>query len=193
MAINLEKGQKINLKKNNGDKLKKVYMGLGWEPAVKTFLGIPIGIGESIDLDASCVMMDSNNNIIETISFRNLRSSDRSIFHSGDNLTGQGDGDDEVIEVDLERVPSNVTKIVFTINSFRGQTFDKVKDCFSRLVDKTNNTEFCRYRLSESGNHTGMIMSKLEKVNNEWHMKAIGEPCIGRTVDQVFNKIKMVS
>jgi tellurium resistance protein TerZ len=125
MALSLTKGQKISLEKENGGGLSKVAMGLGWDAAR----------GQSIDLDASCIMFNATKNIIDTVWFGQLQSKDGSVKHSGDNLTGAGDGDDETITVDLTRVLANVNSLVFTINSFTGQTFDQIENAFCRLVN----------------------------------------------------------
>lgn len=184
-SINLEKGQKINLAKADGSQLKRVFLGLGWDAAGGIF-----GYGGGpIDLDASCALYSENKELIDTVSFRQLRSKDGSIVHSGDNLTGAGDGDDEVINVDLSTVPNNVKTIVFTINSYRGQTFDKVKNCFARLVDSVSNKEICIYKLAEKGSHTGMIMCKLYRHNGEWKMAAMGTPCNGATIQNISTEI----
>jgi len=188
MSINLEKGQKINLNKSDGTALTRVFIGLGWDAATG-LLGFG---GGNIDLDASCAMYDENNSLIDTVSFRQLHSRDGSVRHSGDNLTGAGDGDDEVINVDLTTVPTNVKSIVFVINSYQGQTFDKVKNCFCRLVDSVNNNEVCVYKLSEKGSHTGMIMAKVYKHNNEWKMNALGIACNGRTISDISREIQNV-
>lgn len=190
MAINLEKGQKINLTKEDGSELKSVFMGLGWDANTGGFLGMG---GSSIDLDASCVMFDAQKNQVDAISFRKLHSSDGSIRHSGDNLTGAGDGDDEVINVDLHRVPQNVTQIVFTVNSYQGQKFKDVKNCFCRLVETVTNTEIAIYKLNERGaDNTGLIMAKLYKHDGKWKMAAIGTPCNGRTITDIAGEIRNV-
>ena len=108
MAVNLQKGQKISLEKEAGGVLTKVVMGLGWD-AVKSkgFLGFG-GSAQEIDLDASCIMFDEQGNLVDAIWFRQLKSKDGSIVHTGDNRTGDGDGDDEQIIVDLTKVPSSV-------------------------------------------------------------------------------------
>jgi tellurium resistance protein TerZ len=187
MSINLEKGQKINLEKEDGSELKRVFMGLGWDAKTGGLFGYG---GSSIDLDASCVMFDENKTVVDTVSFRKLYSSDGSIRHSGDNLTGEGDGDDEIINVDLTTVPNRVTQIVFTVNSYQGQTFDKVKNCFCRLVDTVDNKEIAIYKLNEKGTtNTGLIMCKLYRHSNKWKMSAIGIPCNGRTVSDISNEI----
>jgi tellurium resistance protein TerZ len=181
MAINLEKGQKINLTKADGSSLQRIKMGLGWDTASGMF-----GLGGSIDLDASALMFDENKTLVENVYFGHLYSNDGSIRHSGDNLTGAGDGDDEVINVDLTTVPTRVTQIVFTINSYRGQTFDKVANCFARLVDTVSNNEIAIYKLAEKGSHTGMIMAKLYRHNGTWKMSALGLPCTGKTSSELL-------
>ena len=188
-TINLVKGQKISLEKPGGGTLNRVFMGLGWDTA-KGFLGL--GGGGSIDLDASCVMFDENKNIVDVISFSKLNSTDGSIRHSGDNLTGAGDGDDEVINVDLSTVPEKVQSIVFTINSFRGQTFDKIDNCFARLVESVTNKEICTFKLKEKGSHTAMVMAKVYRHNGAWKMAALGLPANGRTVKDIVESVKSV-
>lgn len=191
MSINLEKGQKINLKKSDGTNLTSVFMGLGWDANTGGFLGMG---GGSIDLDASCAMFDENKSLMDTVSFRQLKSRDGDyVRHSGDNLTGAGDGDDEVINVDLHRVPNNIHQIVFTVNSYQGQTFDKVKNCFCRLVDTVTRQEIAVYKLNERGStNTGLIMAKLYKHNGEWKMAALGLPCNGRTIQDISREIAAV-
>lgn len=189
MSIDLSKGQKIELKKSDGTSLSKVMMGLGWDAVDnRGFFNIG-GSANSIDLDASCVLYDEHKQLIDAVSFRQLRSRDGSIQHSGDNLTGHGDGDDETISVNLSSVPPNVKSIVFTINSFRGQTFDQVKNCFARLVDMDNNKEICIYKLAENGNHTAKIMAKVYRHNGEWKFAAIGAPANGATISEIARDI----
>ena len=186
--INLEKGQKINLEKEDGTELKSVFMGLGWDAKTGGFLGYG---GESIDLDASCVLLDENKGIVDTVSFRKLYSTDGSIRHSGDNLTGVGDGDDEVINIDLHRIPNNVQTIVFTVNSYQGQTFDKVKNCFCRIVETVSNKEICIYKLNERGSsNTALVMSKIYRHNGKWKIAALGLPANGRTITEIMETIK---
>lgn len=193
MSINLVKGQKIDLNKNDGTSLTRVFMGLGWDEAgSKSVLGKIFGGGGSgsIDLDASCVMLDENNSEVDIVYFGKLYSSDGSVRHTGDNLTGAGNGDDEVINVDLQSVPERVKTLVFTINSFRGQTFNEVDNCFARLVDTNTNQEISIYKLKEQGKHTAMIMCKVYRHNGQWKMAAIGVPASGRTVRDLLPTIK---
>ncbi len=189
MAVNLSKGQKISLQKEAGGALSSVFMGLGWDvakPAKTGFLSGLMGGGsggsDSIDLDASCGLFDEAGNLVDVVYFGQLRSKDGSIQHTGDNLTGAGDGDDEVINVDLNRVPAGVKSLVFTVNSFTGQTFDKVANAVCRLVNRSGDKEVARLNLSDcKGGHNAVIMAKIYRHNGEWKMHAIGENAQGRT------------
>jgi tellurium resistance protein TerZ len=190
MSVNLQKGQKISLDKEAGGALTKVIMGLGWD-AIKT-KGL-FGFGaktEAVDLDASCVMFDEANNLVDVVWFRQLKSKDGSIVHTGDNRTGAGDGDDEQIMVDLSRVPANVKSLMFTVNSFTGQSFAQVENGFCRIINAGNQQEVARYDLAVQGAHTAQIMAKLYRHSGEWKMHAIGENASGRTFDDLMPAIK---
>jgi tellurium resistance protein TerZ len=181
MAVNLSKGQKISLEKEAGGALTTVIMGLGWDVVQKKgFLGFGGGSAD-IDLDASCIMFDENGNPLDAIWFQQLRSKDGSIQHTGDNLTGAGEGDDEQIIVDLSRVPANVKSLMFVVNSFTGQNFSQVQNAFCRIVNQSNGQEIARYNLSAQGGHTAQIMAKVYRHSGEWKMHAIGETSTGRT------------
>ena len=187
MAISLVKGQKISLTKESGSSLTKVTMGLGWDAVKKKkVLGMFGGGDTAIDLDASAVLFDADKKAVDIVWFRQLKSKDGSIVHTGDNLTGDGDGDDEKIIVDLAGVPASVTSIVFTVNSFRGQTFDEVDNAFCRIVNNAGGAEIARYTLSGGGAHSAMIMAKVYRHDNEWKMHAIGEPTNGKTVEALI-------
>lgn len=190
MGITLAKGQKLSLEKG-GQGLSKVFMGLGWDPVntgskkkgfLAGLLGGSGGGGGDIDLDASVIVMDAAKNTLDIVSYSKLNSSDGAIHHGGDNLTGRGDGDDEVIYVDLTKLDAKAAFLVFTVNSFRGQTFDEVDNAFARLVDDTNKSEICKYKLTDKGSHTGVIMASLAKTSEGWVMTAHGTPGQGRTV-----------
>lgn len=185
MAINLEKGQKINLQKSDGSSLQQVMLGVGWDVAKsKGFFGFGGG-SDSIDLDASCILFDENKQVLDVVYFGQLRSKDGSIQHSGDNLTGEGAGDDEQIRVNLAQLPAQVKSLVFTVSSFRGQTFEKVENAFCRLVDQGSNQEVAKYSLSSQGGHTALIIAKIYRHNGEWKMHAIGESTHGRTFQEI--------
>ena len=190
MAVNLQKGQKISLEKEAGGALTSVVMGLGWDVAKKKGLFGFGGGNQSIDLDASCFMFDDNNRPVDLVWFRQLRSKDGSIQHSGDNLTGEGDGDDEQIAVNLARVPAQVKSLVFTVNNFTGQDFSQVENAYCRLVDGQSGKEIARYDLSAQGKHTAQVMAKLYRHNGEWKMHAIGENGRGETPDLLLPLIQ---
>ena len=190
MAINLQKGQKISLDKAAGVKLTKIIMGLGWD-AVKSkgFLGFGGGKSADIDLDASCILFDEQGNQTDSVWFRQLKSKDGSIVHTGDNRTGAGDGDDEQIVVDLTQVPANVKSLVFTVNSFTGQNFSQIENATCRIVNASNNQEVARFNLSTLGAHNAQIMAKLYRHGDEWKMHAIGEIGNGRTFEELMPQI----
>lgn len=189
MAVVLVKGQRISLDKEAGGTLTKIVMGLGWDAMKKKgFLGFGGG-DQEIDLDASCLMFDQANNLIDAIWFQQLASRDGSIRHSGDNRTGAGDGDDEQIVVDLSKVPTNVKSLVFTVNSFTGQNFSQIENAYCRIVNAGNNHEVARYELSCNGHHTAQVMAKVYRNNDEWKMHAIGENASGRTFQDMLSNI----
>lgn len=179
-GVSLSKGEKISLEKTAGKALSKVTMGLGWDPAVK---------GRSIDLDASCVLFDDQGREVDTVWFRHLKSNDGSVRHTGDNLTGEGDGDDEQINVDLSRVPASVKSLIFTVNSFQGQKFTAVANAYCRLLDDSRK-EIAYYDLSGGQNSTAIIMAKVYRHNGEWKMGAIGEEANGQTVKDLVSAIR---
>jgi tellurium resistance protein TerZ len=188
--ISLTKGQTISLEKSGGGSLSKVTMGIGWDVRKAKGLGRLFGGGGGeIDLDASCLLFDANRQMLDAVWFRQLKSNEGSIVHSGDNRTGAGDGDDEQIMVDLTKVPSHMTTLVFTVNSFTGDTFDRIENAYCRLVDATTNTEMARFDLSGSGTHTGQVMAKLARSGSGWDMKALGERTTGRTFHDMMPQI----
>lgn len=190
MSINLQKGQKINLSKENGG-LKKIMVGLGWDEVRKNsggFLNMLFGSQPaSIDCDASAIICGDNGKVISpdvkqsVVYYGNLKHSSGAIVHQGDNLTGAGDGDDEQIMVDISRLPSNVGKVVFTVNIYdartKGQHFGMIENAFIRLVNMENNQEICRYNLSENYNNmTGLVVGEIYRKGSEWKFNAIGQP-----------------
>ncbi|SFN38013.1 TerD family protein [Xenorhabdus japonica] len=188
--VSLNKNQSVSLAKQSAS-LVKVDFGLGWDPVIrkKGFLASLFGSGnDEIDLDASCIMLDKSGNAIDTVWFGQLKSKCGSIQHTGDNLTGEGDGDDEVIRVDLLKLPANVEYLVFTVNSFRGQTFNDVENSFCRVVDQSGK-ELARYQLNEQGTHTGIIISSLRRNGGQWDFTAHGVPCLERTIDAMYPQI----
>lgn len=184
MSVNLSKGQKLSLTKSSGGTLTRVRMGLGWDAAKKKgFFGKR---DQEIDLDASGLLFDGSGQLVDVVWFNQLGSKDGSVVHTGDNRTGAGDGDDESIVVELTQVPSNVSTIVFTVNSFTGQDFSQIESAFCRLVDETDGSEIARYELTGSGTHNAQVMAKVSRDGAGWSMTAIGAPTSGRTFDQLL-------
>lgn len=187
--VSLTKNQTVSLSKQSSA-LNRLHFGLGWDPIKKKGLLSKMfgGGNDAIDLDAGCVLLDKAGNTIDTIWFRKLESSCGSVVHSGDNLTGEGDGDDEVILVELAKLPAQVEYLAFTVNSFRGQSFNDVENAFCRVVDQTNK-ELARYELKEQGAHTGIVIASLCRNNGQWDFTAHGKACSGRTIDDMHTDI----
>jgi tellurium resistance protein TerZ len=179
MTVTLSKGERVSLTKEDGGTLTQVRMGLGWDAMKKR--GLFGSRSQTIDLDASALLFDVGGRLVDQVWFKQLTSTDGSIRHTGDNRTGDGDGDDESVRVDLTRIPGQVTAIVFTVNSFTGQDFSQIENAYCRLVDETNEGEIARYSLSGSGQHTAQIMAKLTRDRGGWSMTAIGAAALGKT------------
>ncbi|MCX5556730.1 TerD family protein [Streptomyces sp. NBC_00038] len=172
--VSLQKNQTVSLVKGGRPLLSQVKMGLGWEPAFR---------GKDIDLDASVIAYGPQRNHIDSCYFGKLSIVNGAIKHSGDNLTGEGGGDDEVIVVDLGRLPQEVTGLVFTVNSFSGQKFTEVAKAYCRLLDAATGEELVRFDLTSAEAQTGVIMAKLIKqFSGEWEMTALGDFVKSRTV-----------
>lgn len=172
--VNLQKNQTVSLVKGGAPLLSRVRMGLGWEPAFR---------GKDIDLDASVIAYGPNRNHLDSCYFGKLTILNGAIKHSGDNLTGEGAGDDEVIMVDLGRIPAEATDLVFTVNSFTGQKFNEVAKAYCRLIDDASGEELVRFDLTGAEPQTGVMMAKLIKqFTGEWEMTAMGEFVKSRTV-----------
>lgn len=174
MPINLSKGQKVDLTKGNPS-LKKIMVGLGWD--VNSF-----DSGADFDLDAAAFMVGENGKCPtekEFIFYGNLEHSSGALKHMGDNLTGDGEGDDEQILVDLTAIPQNVSRIAFTVTIYdsdaRRQNFGQVSNAFIRIVDETTGNELIRYDLSEDFSiETAVVVGELYRYNGEWKFNAIG-------------------
>ncbi|MFF8274587.1 TerD family protein [Streptomyces lateritius] len=172
--VSLQKNQTVSLVKGGRPLLSQVKMGLGWEPAYR---------GKDIDLDASVIAYGPQRNHLDSCYFGKLSILNGSVKHSGDNLTGEGAGDDEVIVVDLGRLPADATGLVFTVNSFSGQKFTEVAKAYCRLMDAATGEELVRFDLTTAEPQTGVMMAKLIKqFSGEWEMTAMGEFVKSRTV-----------
>lgn len=190
MSVNLQKGQRISLEKEAGGSLTQVIMGLGWDAVEsKGFFGFGGG-QKDIDLDASALLFDADGSLVDQVWFRQLKSRDGSLIHTGDNRTGAGDGDDEQIICQLDKVPPVVKSIIFVVNSFTGQDFSEITNAFCRMVNGSNGQEIAKYDLSCQGSHTAQIMAKVYRHNGEWKMYAIGENCSGRVFEELLPAIK---
>ena len=186
MAISLSKNQTISLEKEAGTGLKKIRMGLGWDPVKPSgFFAKLLSSDAAIDLDASCILLDSAKQPLDLVWFRQLKSSDGSIVHSGDNRTGEGEGDDESIQVNLEQLPAAVKHLVFTVNSFTGQNFEAVENAYCRIVDELTGKELARFNLSDKGRHTGVVMAYISRTAAGWDLTAIGTVANGRTAQDL--------
>lgn len=174
MPLNLSKGQKVSLTKGNPG-LKKIMVGLGWD--VNAF-----DSGYDFDLDASAFLLGANGKCPsekEFIFYSNLEHSSGAVKHMGDNLTGEGEGDDEQIEVDLSLVPANIERIAFTVTIYdsdaRRQNFGQVSNSYCRIVDENTGAEIVRFDLGEDFSiETAVVVGELYKHGNEWKFNAIG-------------------
>ncbi|KUF13794.1 stress-induced protein [Streptomyces silvensis] len=172
--VSLQKNQTVSLVKGGRPLLSQVKMGLGWEPAFR---------GKDIDLDASVIAYGPQRNHIDSCYFGKLKILKGAVKHSGDNLTGEGGGDDEVIVVDLGALPPEVTGLVFTVNSFSGQKFTEVAKAYCRLLDGATGEELVRFDLTNAEAQTGVMMAKLiRQFSGEWDMTAMGDFVKSRTV-----------
>ena len=174
MGVSLVKGGNVSLTKE-APGLTAVSVGLGWDLRTTT--------GTDFDLDASAIGIDANKQVASPqhfVFFNNLRTPDGSIEHLGDNLTGEGDGDDEVIKVNLAAIPPNVEGVVFPVSIYdadsRGQSFGQVRNAYIRVVNRANGSEIARYDLSEDASvETAMVFGELYRHGAEWKFRAIGQ------------------
>ena len=174
MPVNLTKGQKVSLTKNNPG-LKNIIVGLGWDINV-------YDTGGAFDLDTAAFMLDSTGKCPsekEFIFYGNLEHSSGSVKHLGDNLTGEGDGDDEQIHIDLSIVPQDIEKVAFTVTIYdsdnRHQNFGQVNNAYIRISDESTGEELIRYDLCEDFSiETAVVVGELYKSNGEWKFNAIG-------------------
>lgn len=195
MAINLKKGQRISLKKE-APGLTKVMCGLGWDVSESKGL-FGLFKANDFDLDASVLCLTNKDKLkskSDVVYYRNLEHSSGAITHQGDNLTGEGDGDDEQILVDLTRLPDDILKLIFVVNIYkarqRQQSFGQVKNAFVRLVNLNDNKEIARYSLlgEEYGGKTGMILAEVYRDQEEWKMEAVGKGFMVNGLQEITNQ-----
>ena len=189
MVVNLQKGQRVDLTKGNAG-LNRIIVGLGWDPVEQKsggggFLGGLFGGGggskANVDCDASVLMLQNDKLVRQedVVYFGRKASACNSVVHSGDNLTGDGDGDDEVITVNLSAVPAQFNKLVFVVNIYEAQSrqqhFGMIRNAYIRVVDPSTNNEIIRYNLSDDyQNQTALITGEIYRHNNEWKFGALG-------------------
>ncbi|MBV6695984.1 TerD family protein [Kitasatospora aureofaciens] len=174
MGVSLSKGGNVSLTKE-APGLTAVVVGLGWDVRTTT--------GTDFDLDASALLCNDQGKVSADgnfVFFNNLRSPDGSVEHTGDNRTGEGEGDDEAIKVNLTAVPADVQKIVFPVSIYdaetRLQNFGQVRNAFIRVVNQADNKELARYDLSEDAStETAMVFGELYRNGGEWKFRAIGQ------------------
>ncbi|MEN9423698.1 MAG: hypothetical protein RL122_1081 [Pseudomonadota bacterium] len=178
MALSLQKGGNLSLSKTDPS-LSKILIGLGWDERSTD--------GTSFDLDASAFLLTASGKVrgdADFIFYNQLKSTDGSVEHTGDNRTGQGDGDDESMKVDLSKVPSEITKVAFTVTihdaEARRQNFGQVANAFIRVVNDATGTEIVRYDLAEDySTETAMVFGELYRNNAEWKFRAVGQGYAG--------------
>ncbi len=190
MGINLTKGQRINLSKEGGGTLKKVRVGLGWDPVTESsgggFFKKLLAAGSSgpdIDCDASVLMLNDKGRLAgkdDLIYYGQLKDKSGAVVHQGDNITGEGEGDDEVIVVDLPKVKSEYHRLVFVVNIYNAeqkrQHFGMIQNAYIRVVDDANNKELCKYNLSEGYDKmTALTVGELSRDGSGWKFGAIGD------------------
>ena len=190
MSVNLQKGQRVDLRKEGGaGSLKKVMVGLGWdevEQKRRWFAPKP----EDIDCDASAILCQGGKLLDfkkDVVFYNNLRHYTGTVQHQGDNLTGAGEGDDEQIFVNLADIPAQYDKIVFVVTIYqareRRQHFGLIKNAFIRVCDADNGKEFCKFNLSENyDGKTAMIVGEMYRSGSEWKFNAIGQPTIDNSI-----------
>lgn len=184
MAVSLQKGQKVSLSKESPG-LSRVIVGLGWDEAKPAKRGL-FGFGgktQAVDCDASALVCAGGKlqNTKDIVFYNNLKHPSGAVKHMGDNLTGAGDGDDEQIVIELDKLPEQYDRVVMCVTIYqareRGQQFGMIQNSFIRLVDARNNQEICRYNLSESyDGATAVVFGEVYRHNGEWKFNAMGQP-----------------
>ncbi|AWN66584.1 hypothetical protein LL14B4_10510 [Lactococcus lactis subsp. lactis] len=176
MTINLSKGQKINLTKEAKNGLSKTIIGLGWDQIKKKGL---FGGLQTADLDASILLSTETESMVETVYYGEKISNDRSIQHTGDNLTGEGEGDDEQIKVDFSKVSPEINRLTVVVNIYNAkakkQNFGMIKNAYVHVLDQ-DNKEIVQYNLTnDNANATGIVVGEFVRKGNEWEFTAIGK------------------
>lgn len=174
MGVSLSKGGNVSLSKE-APGLTAILVGLGWDTRSTD--------GTDFDLDASAILLGADDKVISDghfVFFNNLKSPDGSVEHTGDNTTGEGDGDDEIIKINLAGVPPEVAKVVFPVSIYdaesRSQSFGQVRNAYIRIVNQAGGTEIARYDLSEDAStETAMVFGEVYRAGTEWKFRAVGQ------------------
>lgn len=199
MAIILQKGQRINLKKESGKSLTNICVGVNWGAiAKKNWLGF--NKIEAVDLDASCALIDGSKNIYDVVYFGNLRSKDGSTMHSGDDLTGDMDGDDgldnEIITLDFSKLNPSIEYVAFVLNSYRGHDFGSIPFASIRIYEGSPTfvkEVFATYNIAQDNNfsnHVSMVLGVFYKRNGEWKFNPIGEPTTDKKLADTIRTVQ---
>ena len=201
MSVNLQKGQKVDLKKSDGKSLKNLMVGLGWDvnqaEEKKGFFKKLFGKNENFDCDASAIVC-TNGKIkdrADVVYFGNLRHSSNAVIHQGDNLTGAGEGDDEQILVQLDKLPDQYDRIAFVVNIYqseeRNQNFGMINNAFIRIVDADTGEEFCKFNLTDDySGKTALIAGEVYKKNGGWKFNAVGQGTTDKSLLELEARFK---
>ena len=195
MAINLQKGQRIDLTKGNAN-LSRIMVGLGWDPVSQSKGGL---FGRfktpNIDCDASVIMLQNDHfkEKKDLVFFGNKSSECRSVVHSGDNITGDGAGDDEIIMIELKLIPSRYNKLIFVVNIYdcinRKQDFGMIQNAYIRVVNPQSGEELVRFNLSDNyGGLTTLVTGEIYRHNDEWKFAAIGDGTTDRNLTEICTR-----
>jgi len=192
--VNLQKGQKVDLTKGNSG-LKRVVVGLGWDAAQKRGF---FSRTQTIDCDAVAVLLQNGGRLIsknDVVFYNHLRHESGCVIHQGDNLTGDGDGDDEQIMVYLQDMPSSYERVVIAVTIYQARTknqhFGMIKNAYIRIVNADNNQELCRFNLSDNySGRTAMIFGEIYRHNGEWKFSAVGEGTNDDGVSQLISRFQ---
>lgn len=195
MSVNLQKGQKVELRKSNGGSLQRVMIGLGWDAAQRK-RGLFAPKPQDIDCDSSVFACQNGRlvDITDIVYFGNLTHKSGAIRHMGDNLTGGGEGDDEQVFVNLVSLPAEYDKIIFVVNIYqaqeRKQHFGMIQNAFIRICDaENNNQELCKYNLSENyDGMTAMVFGEIYRYKNAWKFNAIGQATRDNSVSDLAKR-----
>ena len=185
MSINLQKGQKIDLTKGNSN-IKKLIIGLGWDTSnSKT----------NIDCDTSVLVLDNNDKLKEMVYFGNKNSTDNAIIHSGDNLTGYGDGDDEIILINIPAIEQSISKLIFVVNIYkcddRKQDFGMVKNAYIRIINESTKEELAKFNLTDDyAGRTALLTGEIYKYNGEWKFNALGQGSNDKSLREMASKYR---